>query len=140
MSTIREEQNFFISEFNDINDWLFQYECLLEMSTGMDKINENEKTENNLVSGCQSKVWLICELRNGRIFIRADSEALIIKGIVGVIVELFSGRTPQEIIEAEIDFIEKTTIKQQISTDRFQGMKSVIERIKQFAVEEKDVL
>jgi cysteine desulfuration protein SufE len=110
------------------------------MSTGMDKINENEKTENNLVSGCQSKVWLICELRNGRIFIRADSEALIIKGIVGVIVELFSGRTPQEIIEAEIDFIEKTTIKQQISTDRFQGMKSVIERIKQFAVEEKDVL
>ncbi len=132
--TIREEQDEFIRDFNELEDWLIQYSCLLELAADLKPLRENEKTEDNLIHGCQTKLWLAFSCEGGRICVRADSEALIVKGIVAVIVALFDRRTPQEICEAEIDFMEKTPLAQQMSTDRFRGMQIVIRRIKEFAV------
>lgn len=131
---IREEQDEFIEDFNAFGDWMTQYQCLLELTADMEPLNEEEKNNETLIAGCQAKLWVKTEYRDGLVYVRADSEALIVKGIVAVIVALLNERPPEEIIENEIDFIERTPIRDQISTDRFQGMQTVIERIRQFAL------
>lgn len=131
--SIQEEQEEFIRDFNELDDWMFQYSCLLELTADMEPLKEEEKSEENLISGCQAKLWIVLSCEDGVISVRADSEALIVKGIVAVIVALFHGHTPREICDAKIDFLERTSLKQQISTDRFAGMQSVIQRIQEFA-------
>lgn len=135
LPSIQEEQEEFIRDFNELADWMFQYSCLLELAADMEPVRQEEKTEENLIPGCQANLWVVLSLENGIVSVRAESEALIVKGIVAVIVALFDGHTPQEICEAKIDFLERTSLIQQISTDRFAGMQSVIRRIKAFARE-----
>lgn len=130
---IDEEQQEFIADFNELEDWLIQYNVLLGITSKMEPLNAEEKVNANRIYTCKAKLWLIMEYRNGKIYLRADSESLIVKGIVGVIVALFNDRTPREIRKADIRFIDETNIAQQISTDRYQGMHTIIKKIKQFA-------
>lgn len=131
--TIAELEQTFIDDLNMLGDWFLQYEYLLEISTELPKIPEEKRTAENKVPGCQSSVWLdICQ-KDGKVFVTADSDALIIRGILSVIVSLLNDRTPEEIVAYVPRFIEETNIKQQISTDRFNGIHSVIQSIQKVA-------
>ena len=99
---------------------MMQYSCLLELTAEMEPLFAKEKNEQNKISGCQADLWIVLSFSNDLIHVRADSDSLIVKGIVAVIVALFDKRTPQEICGAHIDFLEKTPLKEQISTDRYQ--------------------
>ncbi len=132
-ATLAEEQEEFIRDFNEIGEWMFQHSCLLELTTEMKPLSEEEKTEETRIKGCQAKLWVLPEYKDGLICVRADSDALIVKGMIAVIVALFDERTPEEVCNAKIDFIERTSLKEQISTDRFNGMNKVIRLIQDFA-------
>ena len=131
--TISELEETFIEDLNMLGDWFLQYESLLEISTELPKIPEEKRTAENKVPGCQSGVWLDLNYASGKIFVTADSDALIIRGILSVIVSLLSNRSPEEIVAYVPRFIEETNIKQQISTDRFNGIHSVIRSIQDIA-------
>ena len=109
-----------------------QYSCLLELTAEMEPLFAKEKNEQNKISGCQADLWIVLSFSDDLIHVRADSDSLIVKGIVAVIVALFDKRTPQEICGAHIDFLEKTPLKEQISTDRFHGMQTVIRKIQDY--------
>ena len=131
--TIAELEDTFIEDLNMLGDWFLQYEYLLEISTELPKIPEFQRTDENKVPGCQSGVWLDIQYANGKVQVSADSDALIIRGILSVIVSLLSNRAPGEIVAYVPRFIEETNIKQQISTDRFNGIHSVIRSIQKVA-------
>lgn len=131
--TIAQEEQEFIRDFNELEDWLIQYQALLELTSDMEKLYETERTEETRIHSCQAKLWLVMGYENGKISVRADSESLIVKGIVGVITALFHHRTPEEVRQADITFLDKTNIARQISTDRYKGMQLVISKIKKFA-------
>ncbi len=131
--SIDEKQDRIIKDFNELDDWFMQYSYLIELTSEMDEINESEKTEKTRVAGCQSNVWLILEYDGHGIKVKAESDSLIIKGILGIIVHLFDNQTPDEIKETNVNFIEQTALKHQLSTDRLNGMTTVINQIKDFA-------
>lgn len=133
--TIQNLQDEFVRDFNEIGDWMFQYSSLLELIPDMKPVLPEEKNDNTLIHGCQAKLWIVTEYDRvtDMVSVRADSDALIVKGIVAVIVALFDERHPDEICEANIDFLERTPLREQISTDRFNGMQMVIGRIREFA-------
>lgn len=131
--SIADEQAEFIEDFNEIDDWMMQYSCLLELTAEMEPLSAKEKNEQNKISGCQADLWIVLSFSDDLIHVRADSDSLIVKGIVAVIVALFDKRTPQEICGAHIDFLEKTPLKEQISTDRFHGMQTVIKKIQDYS-------
>ena len=108
MKTIDEIQTEFVTAFNEIDDWMMQYSCLLELTTDMEPVSDEEKNEQNKISGCQADLWIILSFENGIVHVSADSDSLIVKGNVAVIAALFDKRTPQEICGAHIDFLEKT--------------------------------
>lgn len=133
-SVYAEEQRF-IDEFNELEDWMFQYEYLLELAGELEKLPGEYRSEAYRVKGCQSGVWLKTEIsENGCANILADSEALIIKGLVAIPVSLLSGRRVEEILAYEPRFLDETQLHLQISTDRFKGILSVIAEIKRQAL------
>lgn len=132
--TIEEEQEEFIHDFNELGDWMTQYSCLLELSADLPALSEEQKTPEHLIPGCQATLWLVLSCQDGLVSVQADSESLIVKGIVAVIAALFDRRTPEEILHAKIDFLERTSLQQQISADRFHGMKSVIQAIQDYSM------
>lgn len=131
--SIHELEETFIEDLNMLGDWFLQYEYLLQISAELPKIPEAERSETNRVPGCQSGVWLKLACENGRVYVTADSDALIIRGMLSVIVSLLNDRTPEEICSYQPRFIKETNIRQQISTDRFNGIHSVIESIQTYA-------
>lgn len=131
--TIAELEDTFIEDLNMLGDWFLQYEYLLEISTDLPRIPEEKRSAENKVPGCQSGVWLLMSCEEGRVRVTADSDALIIRGILSVIVSLFDERTPEEIVAYVPRFIEETNIRQQITTDRFDGINSIINSIRNFA-------
>ena len=131
--TIQQLEDTYIEDLNMLGDWFMQYEYLLEISAELPKIPEENRSEENKVHGCQSGVWLNLAMETGKVHVLADSDALIIRGMLAVIVSLLDQRTPQEIISYKPRFLEETNLKQQISTDRFQGINSVITTIQQYA-------
>ncbi len=131
--TIQQLEDTYIEDLNMLEDWFMQYEYLLEISSDLPKIPPENRSEKNKVPGCQSGVWLNLSLENGKIRVLADSDALIIRGMLSVIVSLLDLRSPQEILSYKPRFLEETNLKQQISTDRFQGIHSVITSIQQYA-------
>ena len=136
MKTIQEIQADFISAFTEIQDPLLQYEFLLQIGGQMAPYPEEFRDEKHLISGCQSKVWVACESEGDRIRIFMDSEALIIKGIIAVAVEMFQGQPTCDVANAEVIYISQTDLKNQISIDRFRGVHSVIQAIQNFAASE----
>lgn len=130
---IQEEEEEFIRDFNEVGDWLLQYDCLLSLTVQMQPLRPEERCEANRITSCQAALWLVLSYENGRVHIRADSESLIVKGIVAVIIALLDDRTPAEICAARLHFIERTSLYKQISTDRFNGMQNLIRMIKDYA-------
>ena len=132
--TIREEEQQIVEEFSIFTDWLDKYEYIIELGKSLPMINENGKEEKNLIKGCQSRVWLAADYTDGKIYFTADSDAIITKGIISLLVRVFSGRTPQEIIGADLQFIKDIGLEENLSPTRANGLVSMIRQIKFYAV------
>ncbi|MBU1370241.1 MAG: SufE family protein [Bacteroidetes bacterium] len=131
--TIAETQQQIISEFSLFDDWMDKYNYLIEMGREVPRIDERYKTNNHLISGCQSRVWLHADMRDGKIYFTADSDAVITKGIVNLLIRVFSGRMPDEILEADTDFIDQIGLKEHLSPTRSNGLVSMVKQMKLYA-------
>jgi len=131
--TINETIDQIINEFNQFDDWMDKYNYLIEMGRSVPLIDETKKTDSNLIVGCQSRVWLSSEYKDGLIYFTADSDAVITKGIAFLLIRVFSGHTPTEIIEAETTFLDKIGLKEHLSPTRSNGLLSMVKQIKLYA-------
>ncbi|MBR2298203.1 MAG: SufE family protein [Bacteroidales bacterium] len=131
---IVDVENEIIDEFSVFEDWMDKYEYIIELGKSVPVIDQEQKTEENLIKGCQSRVWLSSEFRDGRIWFAADSDAIITKGIISLLVRVFNGRTPQEILSSDFSFVEKIGLKDNLSPTRANGLVSMIKQIKNYAV------
>ena len=136
--TLEEKKQAVIEEFSMYDEWLDKYEYLIELGKALEPYPEEEKTEDKLIKGCQSRVWLDCELKDGKLFFRADSDAIITKGIISLLISVYSGRTPQEIAADDFSFVEQIGLRENLSPTRANGLVSMIETIKQRAAEMAD--
>lgn len=134
METINEIQDKIIEEFNAYEDWLDKYDRLIELGKEVPLIDEKYKTKEYQIKGCQSRVWLYPELKDGKLYFTADSDAVITKGLVALLIKVFSGRTPEEILNADIYFIDKIGLKEHLSPTRANGLLSMIKQIKLYAL------
>jgi len=132
--TIQEEEQAVIDEFSVFEDWMDKYEYIIELGKSLQVIEEKDKTEVNLIKGCQSRVWLTSRFEDGKIFFAADSDAIITKGIIALLVRVFNGRTPEEILSSDFSFVEKIGLKENLSPTRANGLVSMIKQIKSYAV------
>ena len=132
--TIDQIQNEIISEFDMFNDWAEKYEYIIDLGKSLPVINDAFKTSDNTVKGCQSKVWLYAEYINNKLIFTADSDAIITKGIIAILIRVFSNQSPKDIVDAKADFIEKIGLKQHLSQTRANGLSSMIKQIKLYAV------
>lgn len=132
--TINEKQDGIVEDFELFSDWMEKYEYIIQLGKDLPLIGEQYKTDDNLIRGCQSKVWLHPEYKEGKLFFTADSDALITKGLVSMVVSVLSGHTPQEIVDAEIYFIDKIGLKNHLSPTRSNGLLSMLKQIKMYAV------
>lgn len=132
--TIENLQQNLIEDFSFFEDWTQRYEYMIELSKGLEKMDEQMKNDQNIIKGCQSKVWLHAELNEGKIKFLADSEAIITRGIIAILLTIFNNRTPKEIIESDTNFIEKIGLKEHLSPNRANGLYSMIKQIKFYAI------
>lgn len=131
--TIDELQNEIIEEFSLYDDWMDKYQYLIDLSKGLTTIDEKYKVSQNLIKGCQSNVWLNAEMQDGKVIFTADSDALITKGIVTMLITVLSGHTPTEILETELYFIDAIGLKENLSPTRSNGLVSMIKQMKAYA-------
>lgn len=134
METINEIQDEIIEEFSGFDDWMDKYQLLIDMGNGQEPLPEEYKTEQNLIDGCQSRVWLQADYREGRVVFRAESDALIVKGIVDLLVRVLSGHTPQEILDADLYFIDRIGLKEHLSPTRSNGLVAMLKQMKMYAL------
>ena len=134
METINEVQDEIIEEFSGFDDWMDKYQLLIDMGSGQEPLPEEYKTEQNLIDGCQSRVWLQADYREGRVVFRAESDALIVKGIVDLLVRGLSGHTPQEILDADLYFIDRIGLKEHLSPTRSNGLVAMLKQMKMYAL------
>ena len=132
--TIENLQQNLIEDFSFFEDWTQRYEYMIELSKGLEKMDKQMKNDKNIIKGCQSKVWLHAELNEGKIKFLADSEAIITRGIIAILLTIFNNRTPKEIIESDTNFIEKIGLKEHLSPNRANGLYSMIKQIKFYAI------
>jgi cysteine desulfuration protein SufE len=132
--TIKEIQKELIEEFSLFDDWMQKYEYLIELGKTLPIIDASLKTENRLIKGCQSKVWLHAELENDKVVYTADSDAIITKGIVALLIRVFSNQKPEAILEADTRFIDEIGLKEHLSPTRANGLVSMIKQMKLYAV------
>ena len=128
-----EAENAIVEEFSMYDEWLDKYEYLIELGKSLKDYPESEKNEEKLIKGCQSRVWLDHKIEDGRIFFNADSDAIITKGIISLLIGLYSGRTPQEILSSDFSVVEKIGLKENLSPTRANGLVSMIARIIEIA-------
>ena len=133
MKDIQEIQDEIAAEFEIYDDWIDKYNYLIEISRDMTVIDSKNKVNDNLISGCQSRVWLNADYTGGRIYFTADSDSIITKGIIALLIRVLSGRTPQEIINTDLNFIERIGLKQNLSPTRANGLLSMIKQMKLYA-------
>lgn len=134
METINEVQDEIIEEFSGFDDWMDKYQLLIDMGSGQEPLPEEYKTEQNLIDGCQSRVWLQADYREGRVVFRAESDALIVKGIVDLLVRVLSRHTPQEILDADLYFIDRIGLKEHLSPTRSNGLVAMLKQMKMYAL------
>ena len=132
--TIQDIENQIIAEFSNFEDWLDKYNYIIELGKDCPVINEKDKVNENLIKGCQSKVWLSAKLEEGRIRFRADSDAVITRGIVSLLIRTFDNQTPADILSADISFIEKIGLKEHLSPTRSNGLTAMLKQIKIYAL------
>ena len=132
--TINEIQNNIIEEFDVFDDWMDKYALLIEMGNALPSLEDKYKTESNLIAGCQSRVWLHAEYTEGKVCFQAESDALIVKGIVALLIKALSAHTPQEILEADLYFIDKIGLKDHLSPTRSNGLVSLLKQMRMYAL------
>ena len=132
--TINEIQDEVIEEFADFYDWMDKYQMLIDLGNDLGTLDEKYKTEQNLIDGCQSRVWLQCDYVDGKLVFSAESDALIVKGIIALLIRVISGHTPEEIRDADFYFIEKIGLKDHLSPTRSNGLLAMVKQIKAYAV------
>lgn len=132
--TIQEIQEEIVDEFSMFDDWMQRYEYIIELGKSLPLINEEYKTEENIISGCQSKVWVNGEETDGNIVFTADSDAILTKGIIAILIRVFSNQNPQNILDANTDFIDEIGLKEHLSPTRANGLVSMIKQIKMYAL------
>ena len=133
MKTLKEAENAIVEEFSMYEEWLDKYEYLIELGKSLTDYPESEKTDDNLIKGCQSRVWLTCKVADGKVFLNADSDAIITKGIISLLVGLYSGRTPEEILSSDFSVVDKIGLKENLSPTRANGLVSMIAKIREIA-------
>ncbi|MDY5077155.1 MAG: SufE family protein [Bacteroidaceae bacterium] len=132
--TINEIQDEIIQEFADFDDWMDRYQLLIDLGSSQPKLDDKYKTEQNLIDGCQSRVWLQADMRDGLLHFQAESDALIVKGIVALLVRVLSDHTPQEILVADLYFIESIGLREHLSPTRSNGLLSMLRQMKLYAL------
>lgn len=134
MKTINELQDEVVEEFSDFDDWMDKYQMLIDLGNELKPLDEKYKIEQNLIDGCQSRVWLQCDLVDGKLVFTADSDALIVKGIIALLIQVISGHTPKEILDADLYFIDKIGLRDHLSPTRSNGLLAMVKQIKAYAV------
>ena len=132
---IQDVENEIIEEFSLFDDWLDKYEYIIELGKNLTDYPEDRKTDDRLVKGCQSRVWIDFEIKDGRIFFNADSDAIITKGIISLLVRVYSGRTPEEILSSDFSIVEQIGLKENLSPTRANGLVSMIQMIREIAAD-----
>lgn len=140
MKSINELQDEVIEEFADFDDWMDKYQLLIDIGNEQQPLPAEYKTDENLIDGCQSRVWLHADMEDGKLVFQAESDALIVKGIVGLLVKVVSGHTPNEILDADLYFIERVGLKEHLSPTRSNGLASMVKKIRIFALAYKTKL
>lgn len=131
---IKQLQDEIVDEFSMFDDWMQRYEYIIELGKSLPLIQEQYKTEENIIKGCQSKVWVHGEEKNGNIIFTSDSDAILTKGIIAILIRVFSNQKPEAILEANIDFIDEIGLKEHLSPTRANGLVSMIKQIKMYAL------
>ncbi len=134
MKTINELQDEVVEEFSDFDDWMDKYQMLIDLGNDLEPLDDKYKTEQNLIDGCQSRVWLQCDYVDGKLVFTADSDALIVKGIIALLIEVLSGHTPAEILDADLYFIDKIGLREHLSPTRSNGLLAMVKQIKAYAL------
>ncbi len=132
--SIQEVENQIIEEFSVFTDWLDKYEYIIELGKGVPVLDEALKTEENLIKGCQSRVWLGCSQENGKLYFAADSDAIITKGIISLLIRVYNGQTPKAILESDLSFISAIGLQENLSPTRANGLLSMIKQIRMYAL------
>ena len=132
--TINEIQDEIIQEFADFDDWMDRYQLLIDLGSSQPKLDDRYKTEQNLIDGCQSRVWLQADMKDGLLHFQAESDALIVKGIVALLVRVLSDHTPQEILGADLYFIESIGLREHLSPTRSNGLLAMLRQMKLYAL------
>ncbi len=132
--TINETQDEIIEEFALFDDWADKYEYIIDLGKKLKGLTEEQKTEDNIIKGCQSRVWLNATLENGKLIFEADSEAVIVKGLVNMLIRVLSAHTPQEIAQADLYFIDRIGMSQHLAQTRSNGLASMVKQMKNYAI------
>ena len=132
--TISEIQDEVIDEFSVFDDWMDKYSLLIDMGNALSPFEEKYKTESNLIEGCQSRVWLQSDFTDGKVIFRGESDAVIVKGIVSLLIRVLSGHTPKDILNADLYFIERIGLKEHLSPTRSNGLVSMLKQMKMYAL------
>lgn len=132
--TIKEIQDNIVDEFSMFDDWMQRYEYMIELGKSLPLIDEQFKTDDNLIKGCQSKVWVHAGMEDDKLTFTADSDAIITKGIIAILIRVFSGQSPKDIIEADTDFIDEIGLKEHLSPTRANGLVSMVKQLKMYAI------
>ena len=132
--TINEIQDEIIEEFSGFDDWMDKYQLLIDLGNEQDPLDDKYKTEQNLIDGCQSRVWLQADLIDGKLLFTAESDALIVKGIVALLIRVLSGHTPQEILDADLYFIERIGLCEHLSPTRSNGLLAMVKQMRAYAL------
>ena len=132
--TINEIQDEIIEEFSGFDDWMDKYQLLIDLGNEQAPLDEKYKTESNLIDGCQSRVWLNAELEDGKVIFTADSDAIIVKGIISLLIKVLSGHTPDEILESDLHFIDAIGLAEHLSPTRSNGLAAMVKQMRMYAL------
>lgn len=132
--SIKEIQDEIVDEFSMFDDWMQRYEYIIDLGKGLPLIDERYKTEDNIITGCQSKVWVHAEMQEDKVVFTADSDAILTKGIIAILIRAFSNQSPADILAADTEFIDKIGLKEHLSPTRANGLVSMIKKLKMYAL------
>ena len=132
--TINEKQDEIIAEFSELDDWMDRYQLLIDLGSEQAPLDPQYKTNQNLIEGCQSRVWLQADQQEGQVIFQAESDALIVKGIVTLLIQVLSGHTPEEILNTDLYFIERIGLKEHLSPTRSNGLLAMVKQMRLYAL------
>ena len=131
---INELQDEIIEEFEDLTDWMDRYQLLIDLGSELEPLDDKYKTESNLINGCQSRVWIQADYKDGLLYFTADSDALIVKGLIALLIRVLSEHTPQEILDSELYFIDRIGLSDHLSPTRSNGLLAIVKQIRVYAL------